>query len=430
MSRLKLLVLLSSMIVAPLVFSEQWLAMFGVGVFVPQGEYQTPPWLLALREGLQIGFVVMVALSQRSFWRHRTMRSLQILAGLLVVGLVGIGFGEFRDVLALAGLITGVRYLTFFALPIAVYVFLRHAARRSHFALVFGCLFAVVASNAVVSALQSQLATVPYLSYTTFGVRAVGISTSPNTAASLAGLGALLLLFHRRPWWLWMVLYGGFVFTALLTGSRTGIVGTAVLATLAVTYSRQKRGRWAGVVAVPLLLYLISNLSYLSGRQESIEGRGGMTADPRIDLLVDNVARMDSLELLGGRGVGYATNLGFRWARVVLGDGVVPATDSLITLTLLQFGLVGSLIFFLTLAWFLLRFASIRGGSLFLLYILIFGATQNILEAYPSAMLFGILLGYWAAERESPWSARDRRPATQLVSPAAPVSPRGERLDR
>ena len=88
------------------------------------------------------------------------------------------------------------------------------------------------------------------------------------------------------------------------------------------------------------------------------------------------------------------------------------------------------MVFFLTVAWFLLRFASIRGGSVFLLYILIFGATQNILEAYPSAMLFGILLGYWAAEGESSWSARDRRPGTQLAPAAVPGSPRGARPDR
>ncbi len=398
MSRLKLALLVLSMVVAPFPFAPQWLALLGFGTFVPHGEYRASPWLLAIREGLPIAFVLVVAISQRSFWKHRTSPLLFLLLTLFVVTLIPVLLGDLPDFLVLVGLITAVRNIMFFALPVAVYAFLRQPQRGWHSEVVFGLCVAVIVMNFVVAVLQSQLAPVAYESSTAFGAIAVGISTNPNAAGSLMGLGGLLLLLRWRPWWLSMVLCGTFVFGALLTGSRMGIVGTTFVSTAALYVMRQKSRSRIFLVGISVFIFLLVNLTYLSGREESIIGRGGMLGDPRFDLFTTHVGRMDAVELVGGHGLGFATNLSFRWALESIGEGVVPATDSLVTLSILQFGFVGAAFFWVLASWFILTFTSPRAGSIFLAYFLIFGLTQNILEVYPSTILFGVLLGYVAAE--------------------------------
>jgi len=250
--------------------------------------------------------------------------------------------------------------------------------------------------NIVVSLLQSQFGLV-IEGFSSVGARAVGITTNPNAAGSLVALGGLLLLIRCRAWWHWIALYALFIFGALLTGSRTGIVGTMLIATVAVWFSRQKGRSTLAFLQIPLLIFLFANVNYLSGREESLIARGGIAGDPRIDLFVENVGRMDAFQLAGGHGLGYATNLGFRRVLASVGEGHVPFTDSLVTLSILQFGFVGAALFFVTVSWFFLTFASPRVGSLFLVYFLIFGLTGNLFEIYPTTMLFGVLLGYVAA---------------------------------
>jgi hypothetical protein len=401
MTRFKLGLLLLSLAFAPIVFAPQWIGMLRIGSFtyMTRANYETPFWLIAIREGLPIAFVLVVAVSQRSFWRDRAMLPVFALVSLFGIATVTLWMSDLGTVLIRAALAAFARYTMFFVLPVAVYSFLIRTPTRRYLRIAWSAVVALLLFSVMVSFAQTLWGLADEMN-TFLGPRAVGISTNPNTAGALTGIGALLLLYRWRPSWLWPVLYGLFTLGAIVTGSRTGIVGTIVVGSGAVWASRQP-GRLALIPLLGVLLPLVlANLSFLSGRSAVIDARDGILGDPHFQMLASSVGRMSGAELVAGHGLGFATNVGFRMANTAFGGGFVPATDSLLTTAILQFGVVGALIFVVATAGFFLSFVPFRAAMVLLVFFGIFGGvTQNIMETYPVGMLLGVLLGCWAAER-------------------------------
>jgi hypothetical protein len=393
LGRTKLVLLLLSLAIAPLVFAPQWLGILGVSGYryIHRNEYQTAGWMIVLRESLPLAFTALVALTQRSFWTHRAMPVVLAIAALLAAAFVTLVLSDLRGILAGAAVAVAVRDLLFFAFPVAVFTFLRRSGSRYSGA-VFGVVAALLVFNLGLTVIQSQLG-LPLEMTTPFGARPIGMTTNPNTAGTIIALGTVLVAYPWRQPWSWILLAVACMFGALLTGSRAAILATPVLCLAGAWLGRQRWREAATVVALVALGVLVWQVNTFSGRGEVIVSRGGTLSDPRIDIFRANVAALDMIELIAGRGLGFATNVGSRWAAAAGQPGRVPAVDSMLTGFVLQFGVLGALLILGLTTAFLLRLGSWRMGLLFAIYFWLFSVTNNIFETYPTSMLFGALLG-------------------------------------
>ena len=168
----------------------------------------------------------------------------------------------------------------------------------------------------------------------------------------------MLFKFRRR--WFWFCFWVASIVGALLTGSRTGILGTTLVGMVALVAPRPRLWPIVAVVSFPILLFLSRNLDLLSGRSEILALlRESGPYDARISVLVENLQGMTWIERIIGRGLGYASNTAFR----VIGETeAAPAelvtADSLFTFTLFEFGFLGAAAFWIITASFFLRFPS------------------------------------------------------------------------
>jgi hypothetical protein len=407
------LLIVLSVLVSPLVFLRQWASYLGLlsGAYTLGQSHRTSDILLIIREGLPILFVLAVALSRPSFWRSRRLLSIVWLFLLLVSGFsVSLLVQPYSSASFKVGLIAGGRFLIFFLLPLAVFVFLSgaHPKRaQAYYKVLLSVVVGVLLLNLVASLMEVWLGS-GYVGeqavgqgYTAFGPRAIGITVNPNTAGTLFGLSGLLILFRLRPTWLWLSFWLASIFGSLLTGSRTGILGTVIVGIAALMLTRPRLRPLYILLSLPILLYLLSNLDFLSGRADLLSFfRESGAYDVRISTLAENVQKMNWLELMAGRGLGYASNTAFRvLSEAEAAHAELITADSLVTLTILEFGFLGATVFWAIASLFFLTFTSRGLSNIFLLYFGFFSLTQNFLESYPSSVLLGVILGCCAAQR-------------------------------
>lgn len=400
------LLIVASVVVSPWVFLPRWVGYLDLfaGAYLGGEDYRSSDTVLLIREGLPVLFLLSVALSHASFWKNRRLLSIVWLLLLLLAGLsVSLLLRPYSGASFKVALATGIRFLIFFLLPVAVFVFLSRARPEQAKAYNKVLLYAVISVlllNLFASLLEARLGS-GHAGYTVFGPRATGITINPNTAGTLFGLSGLLMLFSLRPRWPWLTFWVVSVFGSLLTGSRTGILGTVLVGIAALMLTRPKLRPVLIVISFPVLLYLLSNLDFLSGRAEilSLLRRSG-PYDARVSIFTQSVQEMNGLELLIGRGLGYASNTAFRALTQEETDRTdLIIADSLVTLTVFEFGFLGAILFWVIASRFFLTFTSRGVSTIFLLYFMFFSLTQNFLESYPSSPFLGVILGCCAAQR-------------------------------
>ncbi len=407
-----LLLILLSVLVSPLVFLRQWASYLGwsSGTYSLGEGIHPPAFLLAIREGLPLLFLLFVATCCPPFWRSRRLHPVVWLFLLLVVGFaVSLLVQPYASLSLKVSIAVGVRFLLFFLLPLAVFALLSGPdpiRSKAHYRILLSVVVGVLLLNLFVSGMQVWLGSgdVSELGvgrgYTIFGARAIGITINPNVAGSLFGLSGLLMLLDLQPRWLWPGVWVASMFGSLLTGSRTGIIGTMIVGVVALMATRPKLRPALVIMSLVFTSFLLPNLDFLSGRAELLSYvRESGPFDPRIAVLA-NLQEMNWLERIVGRGLGYASNTAFRFLdEAEAAHAELVTADSLVTLTILEFGLLGATLFWLLASWFFLRFTLRWLSVTFLLYFVAFSLTQNLVESYPSSMLLGIILGCCAAQQ-------------------------------
>jgi len=450
MKRIMFYLLICSIGIVPFVFISQWASYVGVPGFGFSDVYRTPMVLIILREALPILFVSLVILTHRSFFRHRCVIAIASFIFLVICSFVLVLMKSSALKLILISAIAGIRFSMFFLLPYAIFVHFKEldlCSREKKAIFLLNAIIAILLLNFIVSLFPSRLNGVYNVNL--FGIRALGITNGPNSAGALMGLITLLLLFYRETKFRleWIIAFISF-FGALLTGSRTGVIGTNILliACLCAIPMKSKSQKILLTVLIILLPYVIFNInnitrvkwcdwgklapvvctavpkastnltttSTVSLTTKSTAGKSAGFADKllqlyrkdkidegairlRISFLKRFVDVMNVRQLLFGYGLGYGTNLATR--EKVYIDASRPdasITDSLITLMLVNFGILGSICCVIIVMYFVTNLISFWPGMIFIFYYFLFGFTQNLVESYPTCLMFGILLGCYA----------------------------------
>ena len=180
-----------------------------------------------------------------------------------------------------------------------------------------------------------------YFGTTALGPRPWGTLASPNNLSAAFVASMLLFYFAKPPFWRTLLALGAA--GAFITGSRSGVLGAAVV--LGMIFAKRFRARLLLLIPgllVGVLLLAISSSEAVSGRQ--IEGEG------RFAVWAATLSDMSLTDILLGQGVGFGSN-----ATIVaygLNAGAMT-TDSQPISMFVSFGLVGasSLVVGLALWW-------------------------------------------------------------------------------
>jgi hypothetical protein len=224
--------------------------------------------------------------------------------------------------------------------------------------------------------------------------RAAGTMVTPN---SLGVLTVVVLAFYYsyssvKSYFPFLLLVGAAVLLA--SGSGTGII--ALFALIGMLSLSSNSGLRKVILALVLLLIsavLLAKLPALLKRPDiygSVFSSGG-----RIGKLTAVLSESSTIEILVGRGIGYGTNTVTSLhtdAPSSLGSIAAPVTlaaDSMVTVLLLQLGLIGVILFYSILVWAYLRDAQARPVYL---VVAISSLTININEVFPVNFLLGLVL--------------------------------------
>ena len=424
---------LCSVGVVPFVFISQWAGYVGVSGFIYSAGYRTSLMALIVREGLPILLVFIVMLTHRTFFRSRCFLAIIVFVFLVIFELIRASINTDTHNVFVIACITGGRFCMFFLLPYAIFVFFKEMPQDQIDSRLY-CLLKLVAAILLLNIAVSLFPIKLNWAYDTalFGIRAIGITNGPNSSGALMGIGALLILFYRRFRRVWLIACV-FFFGSLLTGSRTSVIGTLVvlLAGMLIIPHKSKSQIFLIVVLLVLLPYVIVNLNNFTRvrwnnwektastasaksatpmtpttitsqiiklyKEDKIDG-GSMRI--RFEFFNRFFREMNTQQLLLGYGLGYGTNLAAREGVFI--DPYKPdisITDSLLTLMLVNFGIIGTILFCIIVTYFIVNLVSLWPGIVFITYYFLFGLTQNLIESYPTTVLFGVLLGCYGVYR-------------------------------
>lgn len=212
---------------------NQLLALAGWGLALVLWAYSTPGWRASLKgpAALAMALLLVAPLSSVAW------RSLPLSLGLGATAVIGAG-------LAVLLLAQGLS---------------REARRSSAEALCWGLLLAGLLSVAIslVQVFAPQWADGSVIARSGIPGRAVGNLRQPNHLASLMMWAAVAAVFitERRGWrWLLAPLLFACVFTVVLSASRTGFVGIAMLAIWGLVDRKLSRSARLALLATPLML--------------------------------------------------------------------------------------------------------------------------------------------------------------------------------
>lgn len=225
--------------------------------------------------------------------------------------------------------------------------------------------------------------------------RTAGTFSLPNSLGVFAVVGlAFYYSYSAEARYFW-ALVAAVACTVYLSGSGTGmLVLFCFLAFLALRKVPGPR-KWqiAGALAVlgALLLAVLPMLTVRPDIYNSIFASTG-----RVSKLTEAISDFGTLEILFGRGIGVGTNAAndfFNAGWHILGLENVEmegyAADSMVTVLMIQLGIVGVLLFYGLLLWAFLRDRQAR--SVYLVFALT-SLTLNINELFPVNFLLGLAL--------------------------------------
>ena len=212
-------------------------------------------------------------------------------------------------------------------------------------------------------------------------IRAAGTLVHPNTLGILAvavlGFGLSFARSARSTAILWVIA----LVVVAAAGSGAGWVALAALAFIQIAARVRVPPVIKVLSGVALALLALSALATLTGRDDVLLSVAG----GRISNLQIVIEQAGPWELVMGNGLGVGSNA----AMTALGMHMLPA-DSMVTLLLLQSGLVGLALFYGTLLQAWSRTAT---GRPFFLSVLIASLVSNVVEVFPVNVLLGLALG-------------------------------------
>jgi O-antigen ligase len=227
---------------------NQLLALAGWGVALVLLAHATPGWRNSLRSPATLALLLLLVAPMSSvIWR-----SLPLSVGLGATAVIGAGLAVLLVAQGLS----------------------REARLRAAQALCWGLLAAGLASVAIglIQVFAPTLADGNVIARSGIAGRAVGNLRQPNHLASLMMWAAVAAVFitERRVWRAALpALLFAFVFTVVLSASRTGFIGIAMLAVWGLVDRRMSRSARLSLLATPLMLglswWLMSQWSAESG---------------------------------------------------------------------------------------------------------------------------------------------------------------------
>lgn len=377
-----------------------YLPMWGAAMRFVWGDYAgrmregagTNQVLLAVRELTPLLIIALAVAANPNLLRQRVAGPVSWCLAVLFGGAVVFVCRNPELPILKCGVILG-RFSVFFLVPLAVRsIFQRCSARCARS--IATTLVGILLLNVIICFAQTR-AMRPYEGSTSFGARTIGMTNNPNTAGSMLALAPLLVFVRAagRPGMMLGFACLSFV-GALTTGSRAAMGGMAILLVLVVSRTYPRARIPLLVMGLVLVAYIGASLSRLSGRYEQIRNR---PENPRLAIARNAIAQASLPEALIGRGIGVGSNSFVTLFGVRHELSIVA--DSLMTSWFIQFGLLGLLVLY-TNTYHLFRCMGPDGIMLFAFFML-FSATQNLIEVYPTNYLLMTIAGmYGARQRE------------------------------
>lgn len=224
------------------------------------------------------------------------------------------------------------------------------------------------------------------------GSRAFGTFVAPNQfGVTMATCALVFAMAGRVETHKWLYLSGALT---LLSGSRTAILGFALVLGFRAYIKWPPRQRWIVVLAAPVLAVAALSLAStkaISGREIDLaeEGRLVLWAD----LLSQQIQSAPDLLFGWGLGLGSSTVFTLFGADAFPGQ-FVP--DSLYVFLLSSFGIIG-LVFYLAVVFATACRSAHRHRALFFGFLLAAGSSFNPFEYFPQNALLLFLWGYVAS---------------------------------
>lgn len=234
-----------------------------------------------------------------------------------------------------------------------------------------------------------------YEGSTFFGSRVIGTFNNPNTVGAFFAFIFMFFLFFRESKFYVSLLFCILaIYGILMSGSRAAISIASFLLMLHIWIKLKNFYlKILYILALPVLLVLVYLiLPILSGRERMIS----VLDDPRWNILFSIFNERSIFEVIFGSGIGYGSNtlnsITNSLPKIFSVDkGLVTVTDSTISLLLLQFGIVGILMYVLTIISFTYKMG--YKGMAISSYIIILGISNVWFEMYPINLLVCSLIG-------------------------------------
>jgi hypothetical protein len=248
--------------------------------------------------------------------------------------------------------------------------------------------------------------------------RAAGTMVTPNSLGVLTvvGLAFYYVYSSAKTYFPFLLLVGTTILLA--SGSGTGIIALFVL--VGVLCLTSTSGLRKLILAGALLIVsagLLAKLPALLNRPDiyaSVLSSGG-----RIGKFTEVLSEASPIEILVGRGIGFGTNTATN-----LHIGATSSADSMVTVLLMQLGMVGVILFYSLLIWAYRRDA--RARPVYLVFA-ITSLTINITEVFPVNFLLGLALAGTLSRfgRACEIKPHDQRIPEQVTWPPSARAPVG-----
>jgi hypothetical protein len=368
--------------------------------------------LRVLREAM-LGIIALYAAFEPRFWKTVTSSQVSgVLALVATYALFEVGYAlslGLPPVVPLAGL------RVFEYLPIALIglTIAQSGAGEQVLARFNGYLRYYVLVEGVLALDQALFAPPLYGVSMLGGGRPFGTFVSPNLFGAAMATCTLCFALDNRPLLRRWAYFSAFL--AMLSGSRTALLGSLLVIFFGFLSAMRARDRWALILPAPVLAIgalVLASSPQLSGREDA-----DPTEDGRIDLWerVLSESINGPMDLLFGWGLGLGSNT----INVIYGFKYFPGqfnSDSLYLFLLNGYGMIG-LIAYLTLLLITVHISGHRDKKLIITFIFVAGLPFNMWEYFPqNAMLmflWGMVLG----------TARSSRFRTPALSPEMADSP-------
>jgi hypothetical protein len=252
--------------------------------------------------------------------------------------------------------------------------------------------------------------------------RAAGTMVTPN---SLGVLTVVSLAFYyvyssAKTYFSIFLLVGGTILLA--SGSGTGIIALFVLVgALCLTNTSGLRKMIVAGALLTVSAGLLAKLPALLNRSDIYASV--FSSDGRIGKFTEVFSESSPIEILVGRGIGFGTNTATN-----LHIGAPSSADSMVTVLLMQLGMVGVILFYTLLIWAYRRDA--RARPVYLVFA-ITSLTINITEVFPVNFLLGLALaGTLSLSRPARAITRHDRSAGSVPGHVAPFHVHADGRDR